>query len=306
MMDMVRKVAINNFHRKGAGHSLAEGTDHLPLKPYVLMSLALGVIYGLFMGLYAVLTREPPCYEQLLSGAIKVPALFLLTLVVTFPSLYVFSALFGARLGLLETLRVLVAAVVVNLAVLASFGPITGFFTLSTTSYHFMKLLNVLFFAIAGMIGLGFLMSVLQRLEAARKPSPGTLESTEGPAEHPDEPDTADGSAEKPDETTEDTNDPQPPCELKDESAGNDIRPGAGSIEGDTSGLMPFSLPPQKTTARNVFKVWLVLYSLVGAQMGWVLRPFVGAPDLPFVLFREREANIFVDVLRTLGELLGG
>ena len=32
--------------------------------------------------------------------------------------------------------------------------------------------------------------------------------------------------------------------------------------------------------------------------MGWVLRPFNGAPDMPFELFRARDANIFIDVLR--------
>ena len=55
---------------------------------------------------------------------------------------------------------------------------------------------------------------------------------------------------------------------------------------------------------RKTFRVWLVIYALVGAQMGWVLRPFIGAPHLPFELFRARESNIFVDVLHTLRELL--
>ena len=50
--------------------------------------------------------------------------------------------------------------------------------------------------------------------------------------------------------------------------------------------------------------VWIFIYALVGAQMGWILRPFIGAPDLPFTFFRERQANFFIDVLRTLGELL--
>jgi hypothetical protein len=49
----------------------------------------------------------------------------------------------------------------------------------------------------------------------------------------------------------------------------------------------------------------VVIYSLVGAQMGWILRPFVGSPGLSFQLFRGREANFFIDVLRTLGQLLG-
>jgi hypothetical protein len=48
-----------------------------------------------------------------------------------------------------------------------------------------------------------------------------------------------------------------------------------------------------------------MIYALVGAQMGWILRPFIGAPSLSFQLFRGREANFFVDFLRTLGQLLG-
>jgi hypothetical protein len=39
--------------------------------------------------------------------------------------------------------------------------------------------------------------------------------------------------------------------------------------------------------------------------MAWLLRPFIGAPGLPFEWFRSREANFFVDVVRTMGELLG-
>ena len=118
---------------KTKAERLAEGTGHIRLEPLVAVSILLGVAYGLFMGLYAVVTRPEPCVAQLFSAAVKVPALFFLTLVVTFPSLYVFGALLGVKLGAMDTLRVIVAAVAVNLAVLASFGPITGFFTLSTT-----------------------------------------------------------------------------------------------------------------------------------------------------------------------------
>jgi hypothetical protein len=59
----------------------------------------------------------------------KVPLLFLLTLMVTLPSLYVFSALANSRLHFVDTLTLLLAATAVNLALLASCGPVTGFFT---------------------------------------------------------------------------------------------------------------------------------------------------------------------------------
>src|SRR5262249_6219663 len=32
---------------------------------------------------------------------------------------------------------------------------------------------------------------------------------------------------------------------------------------------------------------WVVLYAFVGMQMGWMLRPFVGAPGLPVAFFRD-------------------
>ena len=47
---------------------------------------------------------------------------------------------------------------VVNLAVAASLGPILAFFTLSTTSYAFMIVLNVALLGISGFIGLRFLL----------------------------------------------------------------------------------------------------------------------------------------------------
>jgi hypothetical protein len=80
----------------------------------------------------------------------KMPTLFLMTLVICFPSLYVFSALLGSRLSFAQMLRVLLAIVAVTVTVLASFGPIVGFFALSTENQPFMVLLNVAFCAVGG------------------------------------------------------------------------------------------------------------------------------------------------------------
>src|SRR5262245_53030070 len=139
-----------------AGERLA-----LPPARLLLAALVLGALYGVCMGLYAVLTPGAPGLEQLAASAVKVPLLFLLTLAVAFPSLYVFSALARSSLGAARTLELLLVAVTVSLAILASLGPVTGFFTLSTESYPFMKLLNVAFFALAGLGGLLFLRGAL-------------------------------------------------------------------------------------------------------------------------------------------------
>ena len=70
------------------------------------------------------------------------------------PSLYVFNALVGSRLTLAAVIRLLVATLGVIVAVLASLGPIVAFFSVSTTSYPFMVLFNVVVFAVSGVLGL--------------------------------------------------------------------------------------------------------------------------------------------------------
>ncbi|MEM7797380.1 MAG: actin-binding WH2 domain-containing protein [Cyanobacteria bacterium P01_C01_bin.118] len=51
---------------------------------------------------------------------------------------------------------------------------------------------------------------------------------------------------------------------------------------------------------------WLGLYGLVGSQLGWTLRPFFGAPDEPFQVFRpEIDGNFYAQVFTSIGSLLG-
>lgn len=249
---------------------LKEGTDHLRAGPFIFLCVVLGMVYGLFMGLFAVVNHEPRLYWQLLSSALKVPALFMLTLFVTFPSLYVFSALLGARMGPLTTLRVVMAAVTINITILVSLSPITGFFTLTTESYPFIKLLNILFFAISGFIGVKFLASLLNKLEQATRPAPP-------PAALPH---LSDAGASAP-----------------------QTLPGAVPLARPVGEPLPGRRVDDHVYSHGVFRVWVILYVVVGAQMAWVLRPFIADPNRPFEIFRERQANFFIDVFRTLGAL---
>jgi len=44
---------------------------------------------------------------------------------------------------------------------------------------------------------------------------------------------------------------------------------------------------------------WLVLYAFVGTQMGWMLRPFIGHPQIEPAFFREGAfTNAYVEVVR--------
>jgi len=62
------------------------------------------------------------------------------------------------------------------------------------------------------------------------------------------------------------------------------------------------------TTSGNRYKLikaWLFLYGFVGSQLGWTLRPFFGAPNLEFALFREIESNFFVEVTKIISSFIG-
>lgn len=46
---------------------------------------------------------------------------------------------------------------------------------------------------------------------------------------------------------------------------------------------------------------WVGLYAFVGMQMGWLLRPFIGAPDMPVTFFREEPfSNAYVVIARLI------
>ena len=214
------------------------------------------------MGLYAALRPENASVAQLVATTAKVPLLFLLTLAVTFPSLYVMSALSNSRLGAPSTLRLLLVAISVNLALLASLGPVTGFFTLSTESYPFMVTLNVVFFGVAGLVGLTFLRRALDAVFAPPPPPPLP---------------------------------PPPPPVIGAEDV---------AVEPERRILRVAELRVDASQRpRRIFGVWLVIYGVVGAQMGWILRPFVGSPTREFELFRERDSNFFEAIIATLQRL---
>jgi len=241
--------------------ALREGRIDVPVGGLVVVLVLLGLVAGISVGSYAVFRPGGPFFMQLLASTLKVPALFFLTLLVTFPSLYVFNALVGSRLAVGSLLRLLVAAMGVTLAVLAAFGPIVAFFSVSTTSYHFMSLLNVLVFAIAGVLGLKFLLQTLHRLTLIAEQQAVFLPEAATPPAAPAEPT-------KPQKSS-------------------------GALER----LEGYTLGPH---VRLVFRCWVIVFALVGAQMSWVLRPFIGDPGRPFEWFRARESNFFQAVWLTI------
>lgn len=224
---------------------------------------------------------------------VKVPMLFLLTLVVTVPSLHVFAALARSRLVFGQTVRLLLAATALALVVLASFAPVTAFFTFSTKSHPFMQLLNATLFTASGLIGLRFVWKRLGEALVADAFDRALLEQARA------------------DETEDEV---EAACEV--EFAGRSVGTGAGPGTGpgtaanaSAATLASAKARPPRSAASPavrlahaglpeprvgwVFLAWFVIYGSVAAQMGWLLRPFVGSPNLPQTLFRQTEHNIF-------------
>ena len=135
-----------------------------------------------------------------------------------------------------------------------------------------MLLLNVVVFAVAGAFGMAFLLQTLHRLSLIPPDMPSVSKAN--------------------------LDDAEDPVEL------TPLPSRAGA-----PGRTPIALeaPDERALSKHVksvFRCWILLYGLVGAQMGWVLRPFVGRPGLEFSWFRPRESNVFQGIVECPGEPL--
>ena len=185
----------------------------------------------IFFAIYGVVMGARHSLIQAVSSAIKLPILFLVTLIICTPSLYFFNLLFGSQQSIGQFLALILTGITTNAVLLLSLAPVTFFFLLTTSAYPFYKLLNVVFFAIAGVLGIVFLRQGYQR-----------------------------------------------------------------SVDEETK--------EGRTARRLIFLAWVVLYAFVGSQMAWTLSPFMGNPELDFMLVVQRGGNFYADVINSLRTLL--
>jgi len=108
--------------------------------------------YGLVMG-------SSHSLWQALASAFKLPILFLLTLAICLPTLYLFNLLCGGRLSARQALALVLSAITVTAALTLAFAPITLFFMVMAQSYPFFILLNTAILLLTGAVGLSFLIS---------------------------------------------------------------------------------------------------------------------------------------------------
>ncbi|MGC1306448.1 MAG: hypothetical protein WA885_04405 [Phormidesmis sp.] len=183
-------------------------------------------VYGAIVGAYG-------SGLQILSSAIKLPALYLITLIVCLPTLYFFDILFGSKLGFKQYTTMALTAVAIISVLLFSFAPVILFFLISIKDYYFFLLLNVLVMAVTGAIGVRLFYKGMR-----------------------------------------------------------DMVGGPEAIE--------------QNLRRYLLQGWVLLYGLVGSQLGWTLRPFLGVEGEPFQIFRpEIEGNFYAQVIRSIGTMIG-
>ncbi|HTY59310.1 MAG TPA: hypothetical protein VMF59_10845 [Bacteroidota bacterium] len=131
--------------------------DH-PGRRIVRMALlftGLTFFYGVIMGCYSG-------FLQALTAGVKVPVMFFLSLLVCFPAFFLIQFILGSRMKLLQMSAVILAGFVLAGAIMVSFTPIIVFFVLTGGNYHFLQLLHVGVFVVAGGFGMKMIVDALK------------------------------------------------------------------------------------------------------------------------------------------------
>lgn len=170
--------------------------------------------------------------------SVKTPLLFLLTLAICAPALYVLNLMSGMGLRFGPVMTLMAFALAATGVVLGVFIPIVTMFAIVTHNYHFMKVMHLVIFSVAGVFGVKVLGEGLFRMAPV-------VETDVGPQTKP------------------------------------------------------------WVRVRSLLISWLLLYALVGGQLAWTLKPFLGTPYLPETPpFRIESGNIYVSVFGSMGKMM--
>lgn len=118
--------------------------------------LSLLVCSSLFFALYGAIIGSTHGWLQMLSSAFKLPALYLITLLICLPTLYFLDIIFGSKKTFSQYVTLLLASMSLISVMLFGFAPVSLFFRLSINDYLFFVLLNLTVLVITGIIGIQF------------------------------------------------------------------------------------------------------------------------------------------------------
>ncbi|NYH44625.1 hypothetical protein HNR22_004352 [Micromonospora jinlongensis] len=269
-----------------------------------------------------------------LTSALKLPLLFLVTLAICLPTLYLFNLVFGARLSVRQSLALVMVAITVTSMLAVAFAPISLFFLITAPDYGFFKLLNVAILTLSAVVGLRFLTGGMQVLndhgllapEAAHTPAnaPVAVQAAPAPVQAvpaavPAGATPAAGQGAEPvavpagaavAESTSNgaaTAAPVPahvPAQWAGQPAGASFPPGALVAQRPWGGPpVRRGDPSQRPASMTLLYIWILLFGFVGTQLAWTLRPFFGDPGQDFAFFRSIDGNFYAEILRTIANL---
>lgn len=163
---MIQDLAVIEEILRNRFHFFVEIRDGQGLRKKMRAMVVSSVM---FFALYGAVLGSTHSLWQALSSAVKLPILFLATLVVCSPTLYFFNVLFGSNQSLTQNVALILTALTVTSVLLLAFTPVVVFFLLTTGGYQFFKLLNVGICALSGSMGVRFLAQGMDVVASAGK-----------------------------------------------------------------------------------------------------------------------------------------
>ena len=129
-----------------------------------LRSMVLSCLF--YLALFGVVLGMSHSWMQALMSAVKLPMLFLVTLLICLPTLYFFNLLYGSQLTFQQTTTLMMAAVTITGALTLAFASISLFFWLTIgEQYTILILLNVGVLGISSWWGLSFLRQGMRHVQ---------------------------------------------------------------------------------------------------------------------------------------------
>jgi hypothetical protein len=121
----------------------------------IFLFVGLTFLYGVVMGFYS-----GPL--QALTAGIKVPVMFLLSLLICFPAFFVLQFILGSKMQLSHMTVIVLSGYVLTGAIMVSFAPIVVLFALTGGNYYFLQLLHIAIFTVAGIFGMKTILDALK------------------------------------------------------------------------------------------------------------------------------------------------
>jgi hypothetical protein len=286
--------------RDSIWRQIADERDLNRLTGQMLASSAIALAcYGAVLG-------ASHSFLQALMSTVKLPLLFVLTLAICLPTLYLFNLVFGARLQVRQAVALVMVSITVTAVLTLAFAPISLFFLITAHHYSFFKILNVAILTLTALVGLRFLtrgMAALnkytnEKAEAKEAKEAEVKVGVEAPA--PEAAPPVPALAAPPSGGAAPVHAPVSPPGIVLPN-GQQGYPAHPMLAPRPVPVRP--QPTEKPASMMLLYVWILLFGFVGTQLAWTLRPFFGHPDRPFEIFREIDGNFYVDIVRTIGHL---